>query len=136
MNTQRVARGIELANYVLLVPAAFWIANLWYTTFQHHFVGLGTPDALVMQFAPTAFLVLGLSLHLLYFQHARHKTMLVPARTLWLLSTVYNLILALYLLRFGTFVTMVFIWPACVAVLSFACFLATHRHNEVLGRSS
>lgn len=135
MKPQRVAGGIELVNYFLLVPATFWMMILWRSTFQHHYVDL-YPDMFVMQIIPTGFFGLGLSLHILYFQYAHHKTMRVTPATLWLFSTVYNLIFALYLLKFGTFVTIVFIWPACIAILSFACFLATSRQSETLGRSS
>lgn len=119
--TQRIARGIEIANYLLLIPATFAVVTFLKGPIHYDL------ELLVFKFAPAIWFVLGLGLHILYFQHARHRTTLVTPQIMWLLSLGYNLILAVYLWNFGSFVTLVLSWPLFIALLSLICLIDTYR---------
>ena len=56
--TQRIARGIEIANYIILLSATLSVAAFLRGPL------IANPELLFLKFAPVIFFFLGLALHL------------------------------------------------------------------------
>jgi H+/Cl- antiporter ClcA len=85
-----------------------------------------SPDHLIYALVPAVFYLLGLALHLLYFQIARERQLFIHLPMIWGLSAVFNLLLTGYFVFFGSFAAWMFVWTLCVTILSLVAFVHTY----------
>ncbi len=132
--TRTLARILEIANYLLLIPATFAAFVFTRGLFIHGVdIIWRHPEFVVYAVLPAIFYVLGLVFHLLYFQISRGRQLFIPLpiRWVWGLSALFNLLLTGYFVFFGSFAALVAVWTLCVTVLSLVAFINAYRTSSM-----